>query len=315
MDNNVSIVIMSDHGFGPGSNKVFYPNKWLGQEGFLHLKDEESHRRALTKISRRCKKLAYSMLRDTKNAMVKNLPREMKETLMRHLPRARGKLQSYLFFSSIDWTRTKAFSDEMWDAIWINVKGREPEGIVEQGKEYEQCRDEIIEKLCRLRENDTGEYVVDKVYKREELYHGPLTYKLPDLTFTLKDFKYRIRPSGASVEDSRQGVLGEVDIEDRPSGSHRPKGIFILRGNEFKHHTELANVHIMDLAPTILHAMGLPIPTDIDGRVITRAFEGECSPEYRESAESAVQQDDVSPYTDEESEEISKNLKQLGYME
>jgi predicted AlkP superfamily phosphohydrolase/phosphomutase len=315
IDNNVSIVVMSDHGFGPGSNKVFYPNKWLRQEGLLYLKDEESQRGHLTKISRGLKKLTYSVLRKTKNAMVKNLPREMKETIMHRLSRARGKLQSYLFFSHIDWTRTKAFSDEMWDAIWINLKGREPEGIVEPEVEYEKCRDEIIEKLLQLKEDNKGEYIVDKVYKREELYHGPLTYKLPDLTFTLKDFKYRIRPSGASVEDSRQGVLGEVDIEDRPSGSHRPKGIFILRGNEFKHNAELKHIHIMDLAPTILHVMGLPIPTDMDGKFIRDAFKTECLPEYVESAGSSVQREDVSPYTDEESEEISKNLKQLGYME
>lgn len=312
---NISIVVMSDHGFGPGSTKVFYPNKWLRQEGFLHFKNDDSKNIALTKIGKEFKKMMYSLLRKTKNVMVKNLPRQIKESLMHRLPSTRSKLQSYLFFSQIDWGRTKAFSDEMWDAIWINVKGREPEGIVEPGADYEHCRNEIIEKLIQLKDNSTEEYVVDKVYKREELYYGPLTYKMPDLTFTLKDFKYRVRPSGASTEDSRQGVLGEITLEDRPSGSHRPKGIFILKGNEFNNSTELKNIHIMDLAPTILYLMGLPIPTNMDGKIITDAFKEACSPEFIEVDESIMQRSDVSPYNDEESEEIRKNLKQLGYME
>ena len=315
VDDNASILVMSDHGFGPGSNQVFYPNKWLRQEGFLHLREEGLQCGLPTRLKGTLKKMGFRALRDVKQTLVRNLPRKTKEALMHRLPQLGGKLQSYLFFSKIDWTKTKAFSDEMWDAIWLNVKGREPQGIVEPGPEYEQFRDEIIRRLKQFKDDNTGESVVDRVYKREELYNGPLVDRLPDLTFTLKDFRYRIRPSDASVEDSKQGILGEVYSEDRPSGSHRPNGIFIIRGNEFKCNAELANVHIMDLAPTILHAMGIPIPSDMDGKLIEEAFKRKRSPEYVAVTESATQGPDVSPYTDGESEKIGERLRQLGYMD
>ena len=80
----------------------------------------------------------------------------------------------------MDWSQTRAFwaSD---NGVTLNVRGREPAGIVAPGAEYEALREEIKARLLALREPQTGERVVAEVWKREEIYSGPYVDWSPDL--------------------------------------------------------------------------------------------------------------------------------------
>jgi len=100
------------------------------------------------------------------------------------------------------------------------------------------------------------------------------------------------------------------------SGHHRPDGIVILAGEGIESGTSLERANIMDLAPTILYAMGVPIPSDMDGRVLTEAFD----PEFRSSVE-VQYSDELSQrptgegeYSADDEEEIRERLRGLGYV-
>jgi len=68
---------------------------------------------------------------------------------VRLFPKLRDRVQSGVFFSSIDWAGTRAFADGIREGIYINLRGREPEGIVDPA-EYEGLRSELAEKLAAI---------------------------------------------------------------------------------------------------------------------------------------------------------------------
>jgi predicted AlkP superfamily phosphohydrolase/phosphomutase len=312
---NMDLVVMSDHGFGPATTNVFYPNKWLLESGLLHLKDNTFNirRSPLKGIKRTIRQAAFSIVRGSKRFLIRTLPSSFKEKLL-ELSGLRSYIQSFILLSQMDWAKTKAFSDEIIDGIWINVKDREPSGIISPGKEYENVRDDIIRRLKELRDPYSGSLIIDTVYKREDLFHGSYLWKAPDILFSFKDDAYRIRPSNTTSEDSRQGVFGNIDSEGRTSGSHRREGVFFLWGKNFKRDCELENIQITDIAPTVLHHMGVPVPEDMDGRVLTEAFEKTSKVTYQ----SPEKDSDFKPsgdYSSEESKQIEDRLKAIGYIE
>ncbi len=169
------------------------------------------------------------------------------------------------FFEHVDWSQTKAYAIGL-GPIYINLKGREPHGIVEPGEEYEAVRKAIIEGLESYIDPVTGEKPVYKVYTREEMYGSGFDSNLiPDLRVA-NIMNYRV---------SWQTTLGNVGSEVAEdnlknwSADHcslEPtfvKGIFFA---SWKIHEE--NPTITDIMPTLLDRIGVPIPEGIDGKVI-----------------------------------------------
>ncbi|OHC05786.1 MAG: hypothetical protein A2Z57_00455, partial [Planctomycetes bacterium RIFCSPHIGHO2_12_39_6] len=70
--------------------------------------------------------------------------------------------------------------------IYINLKGREPNGCVEPGNDYEQLRDTIISRLIKLKDPATQTNIIDRIHKREEIYHGKYFDRAPDLVIEPK---------------------------------------------------------------------------------------------------------------------------------
>ena len=100
----------------------------------------------------------------------------------------RGKGQNllktlFLSFDDIDWSHTQAYSLGNVGQSAFNVIGREPHGCVQPGAEYEQVREQIMAHLAQLRDPETGELVVERIYKREEIYSGPQLELAPDIVF------------------------------------------------------------------------------------------------------------------------------------
>src|ERR1044071_4329190 len=167
--------VASDHGFGP-AHKYCSFNIWLLQEGFLKLKSD-----ALTRL----KKMMFSigLTPETAFKMIKKLP------LGRMRP-ARGvsnnagasKLLStfFLSFNDVDWNRTLAFSKGNYGQIYVNLKGREPNGAVSE-PEYDAVRNRIVERLKALKDPLTGEAWAEHVFLREQVYEGPRVADAPDV--------------------------------------------------------------------------------------------------------------------------------------
>jgi len=156
LDEDTTLMIMSDHGAGALKKAVFL-NKWLEEEGLLQPVQSSSIIQS-----------GGSFWKSLLGILKRRMPRGVKETAFRLFPELKEKFNSYLVASHIDWAQTKAFSFGVHGSIFINLAGRQPAGTVASGREYEVLRDEIIAKLSLLADPDTGELVIRRVHRREE---------------------------------------------------------------------------------------------------------------------------------------------------
>ena len=138
--------------------------------------------------------------------------------------------------------------------VYLNVKGREPKGSV-QPSEYERVREEVAESLLDLQLSQTGEKVIRKVVRREDIYQGDHLSAAADLIAMPFD--------GFDLKaDVKKEVLAE---KTALVGMHTYDDAFLFMGGK---RFIREDVEIMDLLPTILALMDVPIPQDIDGRVV-----------------------------------------------
>lgn len=295
VDERTTLLILSDHGFA-GVDKFFYPNKWLEEEGYLVMK---RHRGTLG-VQR-----AKGLLRNL------GLAYPAKRLVKAFFPdwAFPNRLRSVAFIRDVDWSKTRAF----WGAdngLTINLRGREPQGIVEP-EEYDSLREELIERLSDLREPSTGEKVVEKAFRREELYSGPYAQNGPDLRVVWKEHPEQKKTYFSAGELWSE----EAFAYSSQTGDHTPWGILLAYGNHIRPGARLDRAEIIDLAPTILHLLGLPTPEDMDGKVLVEILEERflSSRPIRQSPPSDVPPGEVG-YGDGESEEVVKRLKGLGYL-
>jgi len=139
--------------------------------------------------------------------------------------------------------------------IFVNLRGREPQGSVEPGKEYEALREELVQSLSGLQDPDGGEPMIERVYPREEIYSGECYPQAPDLV-AMPHRGYDLKGSIKKDVLTDRGVI---------TGAHTyDDAMFYARGQEIRKEV----VAIVDVMPTILHLMGVPIPQDVDGEVL-----------------------------------------------
>lgn len=260
-----NIFIVSDHGFGP-NKKAFLVNEFLINRGLLELK-----RTPILDIIRNL----VSILR--KPVILKMLSPLLTISFIRPLYRSVTRQTGR---TPIRWDRTKAFSYATWGTIYINSAGKEPEGIVKE-EDYEKLRSDIIDGLKKISV---------KAYRREELYHGKYLNLAPDIILDTDDYVNSIT--------SKVGYGSE--FVEWHGGSHRINGTFIARGPDIKENVEI-NANICDVAPTILHMFGMPIPKDMDGRVLKEIFKDD----------SPIAKEQIEYKKADEKEKITKQLKTL----
>ena len=296
------VVIMSDHGFGP-VHSFFLVNNWLREIGLLKLK-----RRVLTRLKYALFRLGFTPLG------VFRLVKALRLGFLRRRFRFQrgGGLIKRLFvsFADVDWARTKAFAVGSFGQIYINQAGKRPQGIVQPGRDYEDLREEIAARTEEILDPRTGERVVERVYRREEIYTGPLLEKAPDLVLQSRNWEYM------AFGHADFGASHVIEPIFGMSGHHRPDGIVILAGEGIKEGIKLEGANIMDLAPTILYAMGVPIPSDMDGRLLAEAFTAEFLSKVmaQYSDELSDRETGEDEYSTADEEEIRERLRGLGYV-
>ncbi|MBI5192029.1 MAG: alkaline phosphatase family protein [Nitrospirae bacterium] len=314
LSDDTSVVMLSDHGAGATPQRVFYVNRFLQEIGMLHLKGGNNRDAGL--INYGVKKMD-KVLRTF-------LPSDTKATLVNNFPTLRRKWEERsTLFSSIDWSKTRAYCHEVLtnpSNICINVKGKMPEGIVNPGKEYKEIIENIREQLYSLKEPRSNEQVIKKVYTKEELYNGPYLEEAPDLTLAWwEENSFVGRPSfGVTCKGSVDYVEDKISTGTEWSGTHKMNGVFLLKGPGFKKDTGKYNASIMDLTPTLLYRMGVPVPRDMDGRVLKEAFTDDfisSNPvKYSDNSGSQFEQQEVT-YEDDEAEMVKARLRDLGYVQ
>lgn len=231
------LLVVSDHGFGP-AQEVFEPNVLLAQAGLLE------RRPASLRLVGWGKKVRRLLGRGVRVGSGAGLGE-----------RTTGRV----FASLVDWPRTKAFALSVTDmGIYLNLRGRFPRGCVEPGAERLALLTEIETACARARHPRTGEPLVIKTYRREEIFHGPLLEEAPDLLFAVQ--------GGAMHCGTRvDGPLVHPAEFLRGDGNHRREGIFLARGSGVAAGEVREDWEMVDVAPTILARLGLGGGEHMDG--------------------------------------------------
>ncbi len=300
LDDDTTLVVMSDHGFGY-TYKWINVNRWLRDIGLLTLQGSVSWK----------KSLFFSIMQLNDSRLVKTLiPDAVQSALRGKIRKGRGTLKTDVD-STIDWTRTKAFFASIpTQGIFINVRKEGVNGIVNPGKEYNELRDLIKKKLYEIKDPDTGEQAIQKVIFREEIYSGPEMEMAPDILFVSHDYGYL----GRQLFGAKKWI---ETSENLANGFHRMNGVFMAFGKNIKEGYKVEGAGLENIAPTILHAMGFPVPDDMDGEVLTSIMKDDwlkAHPVKIEPPDKFTGKDrDV--YSDDEEDVIKDRLAGLGYIE
>lgn len=168
------------------------------------------------------------------------------------------------FWPNVDWSKTRAYALGLGD-LYINLKGREAQGCVEPA-DYEALRNELIEKMQAFVDTTNGEHPIRRVFRREDVYPKFDPDLIPDL-FVANNAGYRV-----SWQTSLGGIPPQLfEINDKKwSGDHCSLDPEITKGIYFANRrTAETDPVILDLYPTILKELGVPVPAGLDGRTLT----------------------------------------------
>lgn len=203
---------------------------------------------------------------------IRNLiPLELRSNLRKLLPYwLQDKMTAYWRMGKIDWSATKVFNlvADLQGYIRINLKGREKEGIVEEGDEYNQLCNKISEGLKTFKDANTMETIVESINRKDQLFNKENGFNnLPDLLI-----KWKSKPA-ATYRKIVSSEFGELEWPmpglnpDGRSGNHRPEGFLIAKGENYRANSDIEGKHIVDLAPTILNQLNIPKPNGMDGEI------------------------------------------------
>lgn len=216
------------------------------------------------------------------------------------------------FFQSIDWRRTKAYVRSA-SSNGIYIRKARPEGGGVKPEEYEAFRAKLVEELLEFRDPANGERIVSRVMLREEAFPGEAMEDAPDITLFLRDGGFpSIMPSQELLKPRKEVV-----------GMHRPEGVFMAVGPGIRKGESLPPKDIVDTTPTMLHSLGLPVPSDFEGKVIEDAYEGsflasnpirigEKTLDPREKAGAANERTEMKT---EDEAQLLDQLRRLGYID
>ncbi len=285
-NNDASVMIVSDHGHGSLEGQI-QPNRLLIDWGYLKLRPRaQGAARAKKIISRALGSKAYKV--------------------------GKGDIFNDL---AVDFTKTTAcvMHAGMAGFVYLNLKGRQPTGIVEP-EHYERMRDELRERFlgdeCKMRDPQGNEVqLFTDAHKPEKLYECDRKNRewLPDLMLIPH------RPLSVVRK-----VRGSSPIRWLPyrriEGTHRPEGVVALLGNSIKKGAKI-EMNMADCAPTVLAMAGCPVPSDMEGQVYEDAFENGL-PFTVEQVESSSKQDQSeNAYSDDDLAKVTARLTDLGYLQ
>ncbi|MBX3394502.1 MAG: alkaline phosphatase family protein [Phycisphaerae bacterium] len=178
-----------------------------------------------------------------------------------------GASPGFKYLSQVDWSRTRAYALGL-AGLFLNLKDREAQGIVESGEDAERLKAEIIAKLTGLKDPKTGEPGIRRVFDKEKCYQGPFRDSAPDLVVGYHR-GYRVdwdtaigKVTDAVFHDNTKAWSGDhcIDPELIP-------GVFFC-----SHKIESESPRLMDLGPTALELFGVDVPKNMDGqplRIVT----------------------------------------------
>jgi predicted AlkP superfamily phosphohydrolase/phosphomutase len=279
-------LIASDHGF-ESHHRRFGLGDWLKSEGFLKVKQTllKNH-------------VTQQIIEKIYLGTEKVLPKKIKVEL-RKLRISKQEL--------IDWDHTRAFSEFACGEGFIYL-------LEEDEADKKKTQNEIVQKIATIVDPLNSRKIVKKVHLCDELYSGDKKHLMPDIVLEPTD-GYSF--TGTCL--NRRHLFSPVKSEKIMNiGKHHKEGIFVASGQGVKKQQE-AFLRLIDIVPTLLYYMGVPLPSSLEGRVAMELFEAElikatpvCKFQKMENKNDTPERYE---YSNEEKELIQQRLKDLGYID
>lgn len=305
---DTNIILCSDHGIGPVTGYTVYVNQLLknhsfvkgtsGQtspsltevkEGTESSNEPDQSREFFERFSGLIQKSRLNPAAIYRIAqkigigdqVIEVLPDNIKNSLTR----------------GVDWRESAAYCRSGSEqGIRINVKDRDPDGVVAQN-EYENIRSEIIELLMELKTPE-GDPVFEYVHRREEIYDGPYCKNACDVLFRTTDMNHMVSPK----------LYGEVFVPT-DSYNHKDTGIFVASGPDINSSWTGDSLSLLDVAPIVFGLLNQPVPEQMVGSVPDGLV---TTPVTRTVFDNVSFGTDVSYSQDQD--EVTDRLQDLGYL-
>lgn len=280
------LMLVSDHGF-QSMKRIFFPNRWLHQEGYL-------------KLSTNPKEFAYrASLNALRTLDVFKLRRAfIRDSTREHMIGELGRRQ-------FNWGQSLAYAHaEHTGDFYLYLTNKSP-----------KTQEDLIKKLHATKDPETGEKVVDRVLTPTEAFGSKLTSEPPDLIVRLRQGYIAVPNVGL-----KRGPLFESRTpgQDYQIGVHHPDGIILTKGSMIKQGWNSLRANIIDIAPTLLYHLDLPIPSYLDGEFLHKIYK----PEFLKGKKPKFTKDGGEKdrlkekgLTENEEEQIRERLRKLGYIE
>tara|TARA_Y100000310_G_scaffold345796_1_gene470074 strand:- start:8505 stop:10073 length:1569 start_codon:yes stop_codon:yes gene_type:complete len=262
MDKNTTLIIMSDHGFKTIEG-VILVNNILRKKGFIKLSEDKKHNyytNPFTESYGELKKNLPKFYIDSFYDKLTKVPVLFK--IAKNIARSFNNLLFRLELKNkVNRAESIAFLPAFSGYIYLNKRERFNDGKVSLN-EYEDVLNNIKSYLESLKD-DKQRPLFKKIYKKNEMYKGPMVKYAPDLLFISDDYHFDTFPHGA------------LNVKKVQGSTHADTGIFMAYGNDIANKKNIKCISIMDIAPTILFIMNCPIPDDVDGRILKEIFKSE----------------------------------------
>jgi len=293
---DTTFCMVSDHGFGP-AQEVVHINNWLIENGWLV---EDSNSSGLLK------KIASMTGMDSRSFVDKLIKLDVLNirTKLRHS--VRGPMREAIenaMMKEFDWEKSMAYFPCTAD---FGIHMIPPFG----NSSRQELREKLISQLDELRDED-GRPVFKEIHRREDIFQGPHLEEAPDIILI---------PSGPRIciAEPSKGPLIQPQKHGLVNGFHRQNGVFALKGPGIKSGETFDDARIIDIAPTLLYLLGIPVDENMDGKVLTECLTGGAldgrpveKRKYNFDKDSRKVVEDF----EDDTLDVQKRLRGLGYMD
>lgn len=282
---DVNVLVISDHGGRPRPWRAFHLNAWLAQRGWLQPRANAAGSQKQTALEWAKQRLP----------MTEWAKQRLPATIKDRISRVRASVDQ------IDWSRTQAYRVKLShpiEGVHLNVIGRQPQGIVPI-TDYSSLREKIMAALRQQPE-------IQEALPREEVFSGPFLNRAPDILIQLHPDFDGGNGLQELVTDIPASWLQSI------SGYHDLKGILVAAGPAFAAGA-VHGAQLIDITPTALHTLGLPVPRHMDGRVLP--LFAERRPVTYIAGEEPTTAADEPPLSAAEVAGMMAALRDLGYVE
>ena len=249
------IFLVSDHGF-TAYEHVVRVNKILQDAGLVKLKVVERKGQSQKELRTPKRKIYLPKFLYRWATRVEPV-RKMLSSLFHALF---GRSATPIYTTALDIPSSLALMHDMTHfGIYLNSKDIFRNGLIES-KEVGNAVNFVKSLLINVKNPITGENVFERVYAKKELFQGPYVKRFPHvILLSREEYWVAGHTKGEIVEENRQV-------------NHSLAGIFAVCGQDVRRGVELDKISILDIVPSILHFLELPIPHDTDGRVLLEIF-------------------------------------------